>query len=310
MGSAQQPLSIAIIGSGIGGLALAIGLLKQNTPCTVFEAAARFDAVGAGIGLGPNSLRAMELMDEKFAKMYDDIKVGNGSPERYHEQFEILGAGEGFGITDTWKGGSISHPKFTRSSAHRKDLLEVMKSLIPEGTVKFNKRLVEINQIEGGKVQVTFADGEITEFDAVIGCDGIKGMSRKAVLQSRYPEEVAPKYLHTYCYRGIASMENAKKAIGDFALDARWFMLPGRGWAMYPISKGAEVNIVAFIQDNNAWEGEPAARDCPREEMLKEFVEYDSRLRNLLEVSHIFTSLSKPLKWKPRANIFFSLSSQ
>ena len=69
MGSVKPSISIAIIGTGIGGLALAIGLLKQNVDCTIYEAAPRFDAVGAGIGLGPNALKAMELMDEKFAKL-------------------------------------------------------------------------------------------------------------------------------------------------------------------------------------------------------------------------------------------------
>jgi salicylate hydroxylase len=288
MGSSQEAVSIAIIGSGIGGLALAIGLLKQNTPCKIYEAAARFDAVGAGIGLGPNALRAMELMDEKFAKMYDEIKVGNTSPDRLHEQIEILRAGEGFGITGSWQGGSISHPKFTRSSAHRKDLLEVMKSLTPEGTVKFNKRVVQIEQKDGATVQLSFSDGEVIQVDAVVGCDGIKGVTRKAVLESRYPEEVAAKYSNTYVYRGIAPMEDARKRIGHLANDARWFMLEGRGWAMYPISRGEEVNIVAFIQDNNDWEGEQASREVPREEMLAEFVHFDERLRSLLTVgSHL-----------------------
>jgi salicylate hydroxylase len=98
MGSVKPAISIAIIGSGIGGLALAIGLLKQNVDCAVYEAAPRFDAVGAGIGLGPNVLKEMGLMDEKFATLYDEIKVGNTSPERVHEHIEIPGTGEGLGL--------------------------------------------------------------------------------------------------------------------------------------------------------------------------------------------------------------------
>jgi salicylate hydroxylase len=108
MGSMHQaqPFTLAILGAGIGGLALSIGLRKQNVACTIYEAAPKFDAVGAGIGLGPNALKAMELMDPTFAKMYDAIKVGNTSPERLHEQIEILGAEEGFGTKRGWRGGS------------------------------------------------------------------------------------------------------------------------------------------------------------------------------------------------------------
>jgi salicylate hydroxylase len=281
----DPPFSVAIIGAGIGGLALAIGLVKQNVKCTVYEAAAKFDAVGAGIGLGPNALRAMELMDAKFAQRYDEVKVGNKSPERQHEQFEILGTEPGFGISEDWRGGSVGHPEFERSSAHRKALLEIMKSLIPAGTVVFNKRIVNLEQTPGSKVAIAFQDGTNVEADIVVGCDGIKGISRRAVLESRYPEEVRAKYNHTYVYRGIAPMEEATKRIGSYAEDARWWMGKGRGWAMYPISKGTEANIVAFVYDENEWEGEQAAKAVTREEMLAEFTEFDPRLQALLDVS-------------------------
>ncbi|EXJ94475.1 hypothetical protein A1O1_02871 [Capronia coronata CBS 617.96] len=284
------PFSVAIIGAGIGGLALAIGLLKKNVPCTVYESASKFDAVGAGIGLGPNALRAIELMDPKFRAMYDEVKVGNKSPDRVHEQIEILGIQEGFGITDDWHGGSVSHPAFERSSAHRKALLEIMESLIPPGTVQFNKRVIRLEQKSPQKVTIVFQDGEVVQSDIVVGCDGIKGMSRKVVLESRYPEEVPAKYNNTYIYRGITSMEEAKKRIGTYAEDARWWMGKGKGWAMYPISKGTEVNIVAFIHDPDEWVGEQATKEVTREEMFSDFAEFDHRLKALLD-------FVKPVRW-------------
>ena len=211
--------------------------------------------------------------------------VGNMDPVRKNEQFEALGAEEGLGTASGWNGGHIGDPKFTRSSAHRKALLDVMKSLIPEETVKFSKRVKSIEQPRDGKgVYLEFHDGEIIKVDAVIGCDGIKGMSRRAVLGLRYPEEVASKYAHMFVYRGIAPMEDAKAIIGEYAENAKWFMAPNRGWAMYPISNGREVNIVAFIQDKKEWEGEQSAKECPREEMLSEFTEFDQRLRKLAEL--------------------------
>lgn len=105
------------------------------------------------------------------------------------------------------------------------------------------------------------------------------------MLGKEFPDEVAAKYCHEYVYRGITSMEEAKAVIGSYAEDARWFMIEGGGWAMYPISGGREVNIVAFIQDENPWKGEQAAREVAREEMEAEFVNFDHRLRKLLDVS-------------------------
>jgi salicylate hydroxylase len=285
MDSQHQAFSIAIIGSGIGGLALAIGLLKQNVQCTIYEAAPKFDAVGAGIGLGPNALRSMQMMDEKFAAMYDKVKVGNTSPERVHEQFEILGAEEGLGEKDGWHGGSVSHPDFTRSSAHRKALLDIMKSLIPDGIVQFNKRVFAIDQEGGKKVVIRFEDGQNSEVDAVIGCDGIKGMTRRVVLESRYPEEIPAKYANTYVYRGIAPMEEAREILGSYAEDAKWYMMEKKGWAMYPISKGTEINMVAFMHDEKPWTGEQVATQVTREEMEEEFEGFDERLKGVLKVT-------------------------
>jgi len=71
----------------------------------------QFDTVQAGIGLGANALKAMELMDEKFAKLYDQIKFGNPSTERVHEQIEILAAEEGFWDFESLEGKKCWTPE-------------------------------------------------------------------------------------------------------------------------------------------------------------------------------------------------------
>ena len=110
-------------------------------------------------------------------------------------------------------------------------------------------------------------------------------MTRREVLESRYPEEVRAKYCNEYVYRGITTMENAKAIIGSYAEDARWFMMPNKGWAMYPISGGKEVNIVVLVNDDKPWEGEQAVRPVEREVMMEELKDFDHRLVGLLEVS-------------------------
>ncbi|KAF8851546.1 hypothetical protein BDZ45DRAFT_695840 [Acephala macrosclerotiorum] len=59
---------------------------------------------------------------------------------------------------------------------------------------------------------------------------------------------------------------------------------------MYAISQGREANIVAFIQDQDSWEGEQAAREVVREEMEAEFEGFDTRLKDRL----VYV---KPMKW-------------
>jgi hypothetical protein len=65
------------LGGGIGGLALTIGLLHQHISCTVYEAAHEFAEIGAGVSFGPNSIRAMSLLDPSIEEGYRSIETRN-----------------------------------------------------------------------------------------------------------------------------------------------------------------------------------------------------------------------------------------
>ena len=59
----DKTISVAVIGGGIGGLCLAIGLLKYpHIDVHVYEAAPSFGEIGAGVGFGPNAERALDLI--------------------------------------------------------------------------------------------------------------------------------------------------------------------------------------------------------------------------------------------------------
>lgn len=153
--------SIAILGAGIGGLALAIGLQKQNVPYTLYEAASQFSVIGSGVGLGPNALRAMDGIDSRFRALYDGIKTGNRSVEKRHVVMDAIPLRD----IGSDRGGEVGSIHFTRTSAHRKALLDVMVGFIPKESVRFDKRAVEIVQV-GEKVRISFTDGEVVFVNA------------------------------------------------------------------------------------------------------------------------------------------------
>ncbi|KAI0594066.1 hypothetical protein F4775DRAFT_586340 [Biscogniauxia sp. FL1348] len=289
MESLEARPSIAILGAGIGGLAVAIGLIKRGVPVTIYEAAGQFSAVGAGIGFGPNSLNAIDLIDPRFREEYNKAKTPNEKAEFEHSVFDALYAEEGFGEKRGWTRGLVGAPYFTRSSAHRQDLLNIMASFIPPGTVQFGKRAQSIEQ-KDNKAIVTFQDGDVVTVDAVIGCDGVKGISRRAVLGDIAPEQIAPVYSGMYIYRGIVPMDRAKKLLGTHAGDAKWFMAQGKGLVIYPISKGREENFVYFISNKKPWTEGDAAVSCTREDMEADLEGFDPRLLKLLDHA-------KPLRW-------------
>lgn len=291
MGSTSE-FNIAIIGAGIGGLALAIGLNHLDVPYTLYESAPAFSAVGAGVGLGPNALTAMDMIDSRFREMYMKIATGNLKPEKKHVMMEAMrmevGLGEG---EDWWGNGGWGADYFERTGAHRKDLLDIMTSFIKKDAVRFNKRVQAVKQ-QQDSVFLVFEDGEIVQHAAVIGSDGVKGFTRRVVLEERFPEHVEPKYTGKYVYRAIIPMEDSKKIVGDLATDAKMYMSTGANLSTYPISYGDGMNVVAFKRDPTPWPNADTTFEVTREEMIADFdaTNPDPRLMKLLD-------WAKPTRW-------------
>jgi salicylate hydroxylase len=296
-GTATPTPEIAIIGAGIGGLALAIGLLRQNIPFMLYEAAPAYSTVGAGVGLGPNALRAMDLLDTRFRSLYNAISTGNLTPHKEHVMMDAYLLEPGLGTASGWTGKAFGAKSYERTSAHRRDLLDIMTGLIPLSRVRFGKKAKSMEG-EGGRVKVLFEDGEEVCVAAVVGCDGVKGASRAVVLADKWPGEVEASYAGKYAYRAIVPMQEALGILGPLAGDANMFMGKGRNITTFPISKGQECNVVAFkVDQEKEWTHKEWTRMVSREKMLEDFEGVDKRILKLMDVrpsqSFLNTSFSR-----------------
>jgi salicylate hydroxylase len=289
---AAQDFSIAIVGAGIGGLALAIGLNHLNVPFTLYESAPAFSAVGAGVGLGPNALSAMDMIDSRFRDMYMKIATGNLKPEKRHVMMEAMRMEAGLGEGEEWFGeGGWGADYFQRTGAHRKDLLDIMTSFIKADAVRFNKRVKTLKQ-ENDSVTITFEDGEVAYHAAVVGSDGVKGFTRRLVLGDRWPEHVEAQYTGKYVYRAILPMSDATSILGDLATDAKMYVSKTTNLSTYPISYGKEMNVVGFVRDPSPWSQPDTTHEVSRAEMMADFTPFnpDPRLLKLLD-------WAKPTRW-------------
>ena len=85
--STEKSIGIAIIGGGIGGLCLALGLLKQShLDVQVYEAAHTFSEIGAGIAIGLNATRALEIIGPAAKQAMEKQSAGN--IESSHDTFQ------------------------------------------------------------------------------------------------------------------------------------------------------------------------------------------------------------------------------
>jgi salicylate hydroxylase/6-hydroxynicotinate 3-monooxygenase len=62
-----RPLSIAIVGAGMGGLATAAALRRVGIDATVYEQAAQFARIGAGIQIGCNAMKVLRKFGARSA---------------------------------------------------------------------------------------------------------------------------------------------------------------------------------------------------------------------------------------------------
>lgn len=191
-------IKIALIGAGPTSLTLAAILHRHNIPFTIFEAATELRHQGGTLDLHPQTgqqaLREAGLWDEfvKYARPESDcMKVVE------LESGEVLwdeNAGDGKHQGEK----SVEESLEGRPEIDRKWLIEITYGALPEGCVKWGKKLshVTARPDDENKHDLHFADGSTEEaFDLIVGGDGAWSKVRS------YLTDVTPQY------SGISAIE-------------------------------------------------------------------------------------------------------
>src|ERR1043166_9390223 len=152
-------LRIAVVGAGMGGLAVAATLRRAGIDVQVYEQAARFARIGAGIQMMPNSMKVQRGIgiEERLRKTsfapYSHLNRDGYSGEMTRE---------------------LPMPESLYNAPylcmHRADLHDALASVLPENIIHLGKKLVGLDQA-AGRVTLSFADGTKATADAAIGAD-------------------------------------------------------------------------------------------------------------------------------------------
>ena len=287
----QKPFTIAVCGGGIGGLALTIGLLHQGVPVHVYEAAPAFAEIGAGVYFGPNSLRAMSLIDPAIRETFETCATQNAYPEKLNTFFDFRHGMDGphgkAGVLIT----EVTTPAPGQRSVHRAHFLDEMAKLVPDECVSFGKRVEEIEELEDG-VRLTFHDGSTAEVSAVVGCDGVKSRVRRVLLGDDNKAAHA-QFTGKYAYRGLIPMSKAAEALGDDLARNSQMHLGYHGHVLtFPIEHGKTMNVVAFrTKSDGKWEDERWVLPMKKEDMDEDFKDWGPNVKSILSL------MEKPDLW-------------
>jgi 2-polyprenyl-6-methoxyphenol hydroxylase-like FAD-dependent oxidoreductase len=176
---------ILIVGGGLGGLSAGIAFKKAGFEVEIVEINSEFNVYGVGIIQQANALRALDALGVA------DEAMRRGSPYGLVK----LCAPTGFSFAQT------GTPPIGRFPSHNGISRRILHDVLYEATVAHNVNIrmgLSVESIENtpDSAKVTFTDGTKTEYDLVVGADGIYSKVRNLVFG-----EFTPKYINSSVWR-------------------------------------------------------------------------------------------------------------
>jgi len=231
---------VAIIGGGIGGVALAVACLHRGIPFTIYERDNNFEARSQGYGL---TLQQASKAIEGLGIF--SLEEGVVSTRHLVHTTEGKVIGE-WGVRKWVQSEEKTFQK--RSNVHiaRQSLrLALLEQLGGHDSVQWGHQLVDMKQSEGKGLSLSFqVDGEIKSFNAdlVVGADGIRSSVRRLLIG----EDIAPlRYLGCIVILGICPLK-ALEGIDSSLLDSA---------TVFQTANGNErIYVMPYTSDSVMWQ--------------------------------------------------------
>ncbi|WP_438349695.1 FAD-dependent monooxygenase [Paenibacillus sp. FA6] len=257
-------MKVIVIGAGIGGLCVALALRKIGVQATVFEKRSEVSLGGAGLGIGANAVRALQVLgvgDEvlQAGKLLQSIQI-------------MTDTGKQLSVTETTAvSGKYGPDNVTISRATLLNIL--MKELGIEQPVHCGKTYKGFEQHASG-VTVWFEDGSQEEGDLLIAADGIGSSIRRGVLPNSIPQ-----YAGYTCWRSILHFDSQPVSYDPNVFTESWGR-QGR-FGIVPLAN----NQIYWFACLNAHEADPQFANYTVSDLERTFRKYHKPIPQILELS-------------------------
>lgn len=232
---------VIIAGAGMGGLTLAVALLRKGIDVDIYEQATEMREVGAGLWISANGARVLDALGLK-----SELQAINLPPEDRVVRF--WKTGEERSVYN--RGVQAAKADHTLIQVLRVELqrvlYEALKKLKPDA-VHFGVRSVGAATVQG-RARLLLEGGGFVEGDVVVGCDG----SHSRVRTSLFGPAPA-RFTGAVAWRGIAPMDRLK-AQHRRPLASTW-LGPTAHVTTYPVQRNGELFVSFSGQvDKEAWQ--------------------------------------------------------
>jgi len=259
---------IAIVGAGLGGLAVAGFLQRAGFPATVYEQAPTFSRIGAGIILSANVTKALRRLGIE----HDLVETGL-KPHCYISRAWDTGETLYEIIFDAASEARFGGPYL---NIHRGDLHAVMHGAVTPGSISFNHRLVAFEELSGA-IRLIFENGVKVDADIVIGADGINSKVREFVVDAE-----PPRFVGAVAHRAIFSTQRLRGfKIPDCT---KWWGRDRHILPYFMTSKRDEVYVIGVVPASK-WESNAPSVPGSREELINCFANFHNDLLRVLEAT-------------------------
>jgi salicylate hydroxylase len=239
---------ILIAGGGIGGMAAALACARAGAELQLFERAAAFGEVGAGIQIGPNVTRILHHWG-----LADRLAAVAAFPT--HMQVRNAGSGDelaalALGPTALRRYGA------PYATVHRADLHQLLVDRVRDhGAIQLHldTPLTVFTQTQA-QVRVQTARGERFEADALVGADGVWSAVRQWLL-----DDGMPRVTGHLAYRAMVPQATLPQRLRSQHVTV--WMGPNLHVVQYPVRQGQWLNVVGIVHASlpTAPDGSPLA---------------------------------------------------
>lgn len=196
---------VAIIGGGIGGMALAVVCLHRGIPFTLYERDENFSARSQGYGL------TLQQANKAMTGLgISALPAGMNSTRHvvHNPDGKIIGE---WGLRK-WNKPQLENSTKRRNVHIPRQTLRatLLEQLHNSAEVKWGHTLTDFSQRSDGSIDLRFTVGESTKIetaDLIVGADGIRSVVRKQLIND---EESPLQYLDCVIMLGICSLESLK----------------------------------------------------------------------------------------------------